>query len=111
MQQFVVSTLSLSLSPFSPQDQCIMTESIMSKAATMEIPINSNGDTGTLTEDDSLEQVGHRGGTCPHDPAQLLFTCLKRLLKESMWKLFEFMHNRSQANKRPSKKDLEQTKD
>ncbi|XP_035034498.1 arfaptin-2b isoform X3 [Hippoglossus stenolepis] len=33
-----------------------MTESIMSKAATMEIPINSNGDTGTLTEDDSLEQ-------------------------------------------------------
>lgn len=24
----------------------------------MEIPINSNGDTGTLTEDDSLEQVG-----------------------------------------------------
>ncbi|XP_006628251.2 arfaptin-2b isoform X4 [Lepisosteus oculatus] len=33
-----------------------MTDSIMSKAATMEIPINSNGDTGTLTEDDSLEQ-------------------------------------------------------
>lgn len=30
----------------------------MNKAATMEIPINSNGDTGTLTEDDSLEQVG-----------------------------------------------------
>lgn len=30
----------------------------MSKAATMEIPINSNGDTGTLPEDDSLEQVG-----------------------------------------------------
>ncbi|KAM6987167.1 arfaptin-2b isoform 4-T4 [Aplochiton taeniatus] len=28
----------------------------MNKAATMEIPINSNGDTGTLTEDDSLEQ-------------------------------------------------------
>lgn len=28
----------------------------MSKAATMEIPINSNGDTGT-PEDDSLEQV------------------------------------------------------
>lgn len=24
----------------------------------MEIPINSNGDTGTLPEDDSLEQVG-----------------------------------------------------
>lgn len=34
-----------------------MADSIMSKAATMEIPINSNGDTGTLTEDDSLEQV------------------------------------------------------
>ncbi|XP_056267479.1 arfaptin-2-like isoform X1 [Pseudoliparis swirei] len=36
--------------------QCIMTDSMMSKAATMEIPINSNGDTGTLPEDDSLEQ-------------------------------------------------------
>lgn len=36
-----------------------MTDSMMSKAATMEIPINSNGDTGTLPEDDSLEQVGH----------------------------------------------------
>lgn len=35
-----------------------MTDSMMSKAATMEIPINSNGDTGTLTEDDGLEQVG-----------------------------------------------------
>ncbi len=34
-----------------------MADSIMSKAATMEIPINSNGDTGTLPEDDSLEQV------------------------------------------------------
>ena len=34
-----------------------MADSIMSKAATMEIPINSNGDTGTLAEDDSLEQV------------------------------------------------------
>ncbi|XP_053703098.1 arfaptin-2b isoform X9 [Synchiropus splendidus] len=34
-----------------------MTDSIMSKAATMEIPINSNGDTGTLAEDDSLEQA------------------------------------------------------
>ncbi|XP_047247962.1 arfaptin-2-like isoform X4 [Girardinichthys multiradiatus] len=33
-----------------------MADNIMSKAATMEIPINSNGDTGTLTEDDSLEQ-------------------------------------------------------
>ncbi|KAJ8280125.1 hypothetical protein GJAV_G00050810 [Gymnothorax javanicus] len=34
-----------------------MTDSILSKAATMEIPINSNGDTGTLPEDDSLEQA------------------------------------------------------
>ncbi|XP_033867806.2 arfaptin-2-like isoform X4 [Acipenser ruthenus] len=34
----------------------MMTDGIMSKAATMEIPINSNGDTGTLPEDDSLEQ-------------------------------------------------------
>ncbi|XP_061073021.1 arfaptin-2-like isoform X5 [Conger conger] len=34
-----------------------MTDSIMSKAATMEIPINSNGDTGTLPEDDGLEQA------------------------------------------------------
>ncbi|XP_023661114.1 arfaptin-2b isoform X7 [Paramormyrops kingsleyae] len=33
-----------------------MAESIMSKAATMEIPINSNGDTRALPEDDSLEQ-------------------------------------------------------
>ncbi|KAF5900399.1 arfaptin-2-like isoform X2, partial [Clarias magur] len=33
-----------------------MTDSIMSKAATMEIPINSNGDTRT-SEDDSLEQI------------------------------------------------------
>ncbi|XP_060929304.1 arfaptin-2-like [Limanda limanda] len=33
-----------------------MADSTMSKAATMEIPINSNGDTGTLAEDDSLEQ-------------------------------------------------------
>uniref|UniRef100_A0A667XIQ5 ADP-ribosylation factor interacting protein 2a n=1 Tax=Myripristis murdjan TaxID=586833 RepID=A0A667XIQ5_9TELE len=36
-----------------------MADSIMSKAATMEIPINSNGDTGSLPEDDSLEQVSH----------------------------------------------------
>ncbi|XP_076876264.1 arfaptin-2b isoform X2 [Brachyhypopomus gauderio] len=33
-----------------------MTDSIMSKAATMEIPINSNGDTRALGEDDGLEQ-------------------------------------------------------
>lgn len=30
---------------------------MMSKAATMEIPINSNGDSRTMAEDDSLEQV------------------------------------------------------
>nr|XP_033804660.1 arfaptin-2 isoform X3 [Geotrypetes seraphini] len=35
-----------------------MTDGIMSKAATMEIPINGNGDRGTLTEDESLEQIG-----------------------------------------------------
>ncbi|XP_028818797.1 arfaptin-2a isoform X8 [Denticeps clupeoides] len=34
-----------------------MTDSIMSKAATMEIPINSNGDSRTLAEDDGLEQA------------------------------------------------------
>lgn len=53
----------------------------MSKAATMEIPINSNGDTGTLPEDDSLEQVGQVGSwicwceTFWHQP--VLFTHLK----------------------------------
>ncbi|XP_056139787.1 arfaptin-2-like isoform X2 [Lampris incognitus] len=31
-------------------------DSILSKAATMEIPINNNGEPGTLPEDDSLEQ-------------------------------------------------------
>ncbi|KAJ8404688.1 hypothetical protein AAFF_G00335510 [Aldrovandia affinis] len=34
-----------------------MADSIISRAATMEIPINSNGDTGALPEDDSLEQA------------------------------------------------------
>ncbi|XP_047017333.1 arfaptin-2a isoform X4 [Ictalurus punctatus] len=38
-----------------PGSRSSMTDSIMSKAATMEIPINSNGDTRT-SEDDSLEQ-------------------------------------------------------
>ncbi|XP_016348959.1 arfaptin-2-like isoform X3 [Sinocyclocheilus anshuiensis] len=33
-----------------------MADSLMSKAATMEIPINSNGDSRNLAEDDSLEQ-------------------------------------------------------
>ncbi|XP_017347220.1 arfaptin-2a isoform X7 [Ictalurus punctatus] len=39
-----------------PGSRSSMTDSIMSKAATMEIPINSNGDTRT-SEDDSLEQI------------------------------------------------------
>ncbi|XP_067288755.1 arfaptin-2b isoform X5 [Pseudorasbora parva] len=34
-----------------------MADSMMSKAATMEIPINSNGDSRNLAEDDSLEQA------------------------------------------------------
>lgn len=34
-----------------------MADSMMSKAATMEIPISSNGDSRNLAEDDSLEQV------------------------------------------------------
>ncbi|XP_055064446.2 arfaptin-2b isoform X8 [Misgurnus anguillicaudatus] len=34
-----------------------MADSMMSKAATMEIPINSNGDSRTMAEDDSLEQA------------------------------------------------------
>ncbi|XP_077402962.1 arfaptin-2b isoform X1 [Vanacampus margaritifer] len=37
-----------------------MADSLMSKAATMEIPINSNGNTGTLAEDDGLEQATKR---------------------------------------------------
>ncbi|XP_046719175.1 arfaptin-2a isoform X5 [Silurus meridionalis] len=39
-----------------PDSRSTMTDSIMSKAATMEIPINSNGDTRT-SEEDSLEQI------------------------------------------------------
>ena len=39
-----------------------MSDGIMSKAATMEIPISSNGDTGSLPEDDGLEQVCGRAG-------------------------------------------------
>nr|XP_048713606.1 arfaptin-2 isoform X2 [Caretta caretta] len=34
-----------------------MTDGLMSKAATMEIPINGAGDTGSLPEDDGLEQT------------------------------------------------------
>ncbi|XP_077360605.1 arfaptin-2b isoform X5 [Festucalex cinctus] len=37
-----------------------MADGLMSKAATMEIPINSNGNTGTLAEDDGLEQATKR---------------------------------------------------
>uniref|UniRef100_A0A8C8E703 ADP ribosylation factor interacting protein 2 n=1 Tax=Otus sunia TaxID=257818 RepID=A0A8C8E703_9STRI len=33
-----------------------MSDGILGKAATMEIPISSNGDTGSLPEDDGLEQ-------------------------------------------------------
>lgn len=53
-----------------------MTDSIMSKAATMEIPINSNGDSRTLGEDDGLEQV--REGLFP-SPVVLSFKlrCLR----------------------------------
>ncbi|KAF4104271.1 arfaptin-2a isoform X3 [Onychostoma macrolepis] len=39
-----------------------MTDSILSKAATMEIPINSNGDSRTA-EEDSLEQGAQIGGS------------------------------------------------
>ncbi|NXG71478.1 ARFP2 protein, partial [Baryphthengus martii] len=37
-----------------------MSEGLLSKAATMEIPIGSNGDAGSLPEDDGLEQVRER---------------------------------------------------
>ncbi|XP_035241311.1 arfaptin-2-like isoform X1 [Anguilla anguilla] len=58
-----------------------MTDSIMSKAATMEIPINSNGDTGPLPEDDSLEQGGNWfDGTCLED---------RRLAAQIQWSLDE----------------------
>ncbi|KAG8537660.1 hypothetical protein GDO81_024128, partial [Engystomops pustulosus] len=33
-----------------------MSDGIMSKAATMEIPISSNGVSGTINEDETLEQ-------------------------------------------------------
>lgn len=43
-----------------------MSDGILSKAATMEIPISSNGDTSSLPEDDGLEQVRGLGtsGEC-----------------------------------------------
>lgn len=53
----------------------IMADSIMSKAATMEIPINSNGDTGTLAEDDSLEQVSYSRFLCWHVVLQYVVLC------------------------------------
>lgn len=34
-----------------------MTDGILGKAATMEIPIHGNGEAGQLPEDDGLEQV------------------------------------------------------
>lgn len=40
-----------------------MSDGLLGKAATMEIPISSNGDAGSLPEDDGLEQVGGRGRT------------------------------------------------
>ncbi|XP_038248766.1 arfaptin-2 isoform X4 [Dermochelys coriacea] len=39
-----------------PEQILTMTDGLMSKAATMEIPINGTGDTGSLPEDDGLEQ-------------------------------------------------------
>lgn len=52
-------TSRLSVLFFTHPAGCMMTDSMMSKAATMEIPINSNGDTRTIAEDDGLEQVGY----------------------------------------------------
>lgn len=52
-----ISHLFVSLPMLSLLQTTTMADSFMGKAATMEIPINSNGE--TLAEDDSLEQVGH----------------------------------------------------
>lgn len=49
-------------SPFCHQAPS-MTDRLMSKAATMEIPIHGNGDSRRLPEDDGLEQV--MGGAGP----------------------------------------------
>ncbi|MED6288480.1 hypothetical protein CHARACLAT_026951, partial [Characodon lateralis] len=46
--------------------ECSMTDSVMSKAATMEIPINSNGGTRALAEDDSLEQCDAEAACVGH---------------------------------------------
>lgn len=46
----------------------------MSKAATMEIPINSNGDSRNLAEDDSLEQVSD---TCDSASPHLVISVSK----------------------------------
>lgn len=40
-----------------PVPSLAMTDGILGKAATMEIPIHGNGDAGQLPEDDGLEQV------------------------------------------------------
>ncbi|KAG7471219.1 hypothetical protein MATL_G00122060 [Megalops atlanticus] len=53
----MVSAGSMAVEDWTRTQASTMTDSIMSKAATMEIPINSNGDTGTLPEDDGLEQA------------------------------------------------------
>ncbi|KAG5284011.1 hypothetical protein AALO_G00021970 [Alosa alosa] len=54
----VISLDSLSAKGFYYRQQSSsMADSIMSRAATMEIPINSNGDSRTIPEDDGLEQA------------------------------------------------------
>lgn len=40
-----------------PVPSLAMTDGILGKAATMEIPIHGNGEAGQLPEDDGLEQV------------------------------------------------------
>lgn len=40
-----------------PAPSLAMTDGILGKAATMEIPIHGNGEAGQLPEDDGLEQV------------------------------------------------------
>lgn len=40
-----------------PIPSLAMTDGILGKAATMEIPIHGNGEAGQLPEDDGLEQV------------------------------------------------------
>ncbi|TRY99246.1 hypothetical protein DNTS_022811 [Danionella cerebrum] len=47
----------ITVTPFPHVYRSSMADSMMSKAATMEIPINSNGDSRNLGEDDGLEQA------------------------------------------------------